>query len=102
MIWPQWTTAGTSPRAAAATPSEASPAQSNDRTTIAARTYLRAGGRRQSVTNSRRASADGCRSSPDDRRLVPACSGFCQRLDDHVGDALRHLVGKKEDLSRHR
>src|SRR4051794_665069 len=29
-------------------------------------------------------------------------SGLGERLDDHVGDCLRHFVGEKEDLSRNR
>jgi hypothetical protein len=37
---------------------------------------------------------------PNNLRLVRTRSGFCEPLEDYVRDALGHLVGKKEDLSR--
>src|SRR4051794_36826048 len=42
------------------------------------------------------------RRRPDNLRLVGAPSGRGQRFDDHGRDALRYLVGKKENVSRDR
>src|SRR5436190_4486016 len=46
----------------------------------------------------RDASREGWEAPPP----APLGLGSLQRLDDHVRDALRHLVGEKEDVSRDR